>query len=106
MEAAGLNFRDVLCALDLYPGTAVALGGEVAGVVSAVGPGATDFAVGDPVAGLGQVDWQLCHGTGPTLHCQARRPELRRGGHDPGGLPDGLLLVTPRGENRARASEC
>ena len=54
VEAAGLNFRDVLCALDLYPGEAGELGGEVAGVVSAVGPGVEGFAVGDAVAGLGE----------------------------------------------------
>lgn len=46
---AGLNFRDVLCVLGVYPGTVDALGGECAGVVAAVGPGVTDLAVGDEV---------------------------------------------------------
>ena len=33
VRSAGLNFRDVLCALGLYPGVVGALGGECAGVV-------------------------------------------------------------------------
>ena len=49
VRAAGLNFRDVLCALGLYPGAVEALGGECAGVVAAVGPGVTTLAEGDEV---------------------------------------------------------
>lgn len=49
VRAAGLNFRDVLNALGMYPGDAGRLGSEVSGIVSAVGAGVTDFAVGDPV---------------------------------------------------------
>ena len=51
IHAAGLNFRDVLIALNAYPGTA-SLGSEGAGIVSEVGPGVTDLAVGDRVMGL------------------------------------------------------
>ncbi|MFF9351722.1 SDR family NAD(P)-dependent oxidoreductase [Streptomyces sp. NPDC014734] len=51
VRAAGLNFRDVLIALDMYPGEAV-MGGEGAGVVIGTGPGVTDLAVGDRVMGL------------------------------------------------------
>ncbi len=40
VRAAGLNFRDVLNALGMYPGKAGLLGGEVAGVVLEAGPGA------------------------------------------------------------------
>ena len=43
MRAAGLNFRDVLIALDVYPGEA-RIGGEGAGVVLEVGPGVSDLA--------------------------------------------------------------
>ncbi|GLZ36468.1 type I polyketide synthase [Actinokineospora sp. NBRC 105648] len=51
VHASGLNFRDVLNALGLYPG-AVDLGGETAGVVTEVGPGVDGFAPGDRVLGL------------------------------------------------------
>ena len=49
VRSAGLNFRDVLCALGLYPGVVGALGGECAGVVGMVGAGVTEFAPGDEV---------------------------------------------------------
>ncbi|NUT90958.1 MAG: type I polyketide synthase, partial [Saccharothrix sp.] len=49
-RAAGLNFRDVLIALDVYPGEAL-MGGEGAGVVLEVGPG-VDLRPGDRVFGL------------------------------------------------------
>ena len=51
VRAAGLNFRDVLIALDMYPGAAL-MGGEGAGVVVEVGAGVEDLAVGDRVMGL------------------------------------------------------
>ncbi|MFE3498148.1 polyketide synthase dehydratase domain-containing protein, partial [Streptomyces sp. NPDC059175] len=52
VRAAGLNFRDVLNALGMYPGEAVALGIEGAGVVTEVGPGVSGIAPGDRVMGL------------------------------------------------------
>ncbi|MEU3552555.1 SDR family NAD(P)-dependent oxidoreductase, partial [Streptomyces longwoodensis] len=51
VRAAGLNFRDVLLALGMYPGSGV-MGSEGAGVISEVGPGVADFAVGDRVMGM------------------------------------------------------
>ena len=51
VRAAGLNFRDVLIALGVYPGEA-SMGGEGAGVVVGVGPGVEGFVVGDCVMGL------------------------------------------------------
>ncbi|MFT3864033.1 MAG: SDR family NAD(P)-dependent oxidoreductase [Solirubrobacterales bacterium] len=51
VRAAGLNFRDVLLALDMYPGE-VPIGGEAAGVVIETGPDAEGLAVGDLVMGL------------------------------------------------------
>lgn len=47
--AVGLNFKDVLNALDLYPGNPGPLGGECAGVVTAVGAGVTGLPVGTRV---------------------------------------------------------
>ncbi|MCP3803832.1 SDR family NAD(P)-dependent oxidoreductase [Allokutzneria sp. A3M-2-11 16] len=52
VRAAGLNFRDVLNVLGMYPGDAGALGNEAAGVVIEVGSEVADLAVGDRVMGL------------------------------------------------------
>jgi len=55
VKAAGMNFRDVLKALALYPGDAPdarIFGDEVAGVVKAVGSGVKHVAPGDRVFGL------------------------------------------------------
>ncbi|WP_328615514.1 SDR family NAD(P)-dependent oxidoreductase [Amycolatopsis sp. NBC_00355] len=52
VRAAGLNFRDVLNTLGLYPGEAPPLGIEGAGVVTETGPGVTAFVPGDRVLGL------------------------------------------------------
>lgn len=52
VRAAGVNFRDVLVALDAYPGAAGGLGLEGAGVVLKVGPGVSGFAPGDRVMGM------------------------------------------------------
>ncbi|MFF3599512.1 SDR family NAD(P)-dependent oxidoreductase [Kitasatospora indigofera] len=51
VRAAGLNFRDVLIALGVYPGEAL-MGGEGAGVVTEVGAEVTGLRPGDRVAGL------------------------------------------------------
>jgi NADPH:quinone reductase-like Zn-dependent oxidoreductase len=50
--ATGLNFKDVLNTLGMYPGDPGPLGGECAGVVTAVGPNVTEFGVGDAVLAL------------------------------------------------------
>jgi NADPH:quinone reductase-like Zn-dependent oxidoreductase/acyl carrier protein len=52
VEAAGLNFRDVLNVLGLYPGDPGPVGGEMSGVVTAVGDGADGFEVGQRVFGF------------------------------------------------------
>ncbi|MFB7790609.1 SDR family NAD(P)-dependent oxidoreductase [Streptomyces sp. NPDC056086] len=52
IRAAGLNFRDVLNALGMYPGEAGLFGSEAAGVVTEVGPDATELAPGDRVMGM------------------------------------------------------
>ncbi|MFD4636356.1 SDR family NAD(P)-dependent oxidoreductase [Lentzea sp. NPDC058436] len=52
VRAAGLNFRDVLTVLDMYPGDAGTIGNEAAGVVLEVGSEVTDLRPGDRVMGL------------------------------------------------------
>jgi acyl transferase domain-containing protein/NADPH:quinone reductase-like Zn-dependent oxidoreductase/NADP-dependent 3-hydroxy acid dehydrogenase YdfG len=52
VRAAGLNLRDVLNALGMYPGEVSALGSEAAGVVTEVAPDVADFSVGDRVTGM------------------------------------------------------
>ena len=67
VRATGLNFRDVLNAMGLYPGTEVGpvtaetyarpgdpgpIGGDCAGVVVALGEGVTHLEVGDHVLGI------------------------------------------------------
>jgi acyl transferase domain-containing protein len=49
VHAAGLNFRDVLNALGMYPGDPGPMGGECAGRIIAVGDGVTDRSVGEDV---------------------------------------------------------
>jgi acyl transferase domain-containing protein/NADPH:quinone reductase-like Zn-dependent oxidoreductase len=51
VSAAGVNFRDVLIALGMYPGAA-AIGSEAAGTVVEVGADVGDLAPGDAVFGL------------------------------------------------------
>ncbi|MGW7080154.1 SDR family NAD(P)-dependent oxidoreductase, partial [Streptomyces sp. NPDC054866] len=65
VRAAGLNFRDVLMALGMYPGEQV-MGSEGAGVVTEVGPGVTGLAPGDRVMGL------LPHSFGPVAVADER----------------------------------
>ena len=54
VKAAGLNFRDTLRAMGLYPAEedTPAVGLEAAGVVTRVGEGVTEFKVGDEVIGI------------------------------------------------------
>ncbi|MGW8067008.1 SDR family NAD(P)-dependent oxidoreductase, partial [Streptomyces ziwulingensis] len=60
-HAVGLNFRDVLIPLGMYPDAESArMGSEGAGVVTETGPGVTGLVVGDRVMGLG-ADWFGTH---------------------------------------------
>ncbi len=52
VRAAALNFKDVLNALDLYPGEAGPLGSECAGTIVAVGAGVDSLRVGDHVVAI------------------------------------------------------
>ncbi|MFI2353038.1 SDR family NAD(P)-dependent oxidoreductase, partial [Streptomyces sp. NPDC019443] len=66
VRAAGVNFRDVLNVLGMYPGEAGLLGLEGAGVVTEVGPGVSGLAVGDRVMGM------LSGAFGPVVVADAR----------------------------------
>ena len=73
VKAAGMNFRDVLKALALYPAeTADAriFGDEVAGEVIAIGEGVTHLAVGDKAFGLAVF--------GLATHSLARASDMRK----------------------------
>ncbi len=52
VRAAGLNFRDVLSVLDMYPGDQGPLGSECAGQVVAIGPGVDSVRVGEEVVAI------------------------------------------------------
>ena len=75
VSASGLNFRDVLCALGVYPGAAETLGGECAGVVERVGEGVHSPKPGDEVMAFapgGMTDWV----TLPAAWTAPKPPEL------------------------------
>jgi candicidin polyketide synthase FscB len=65
VRAAGLNFRDVLIGLGVYPGQAV-MGTEIAGLVTETGPQVTGLTAGDRVLGLTE------GGFGPVVVTDAR----------------------------------
>ncbi|MGN2637873.1 beta-ketoacyl synthase N-terminal-like domain-containing protein [Nocardia takedensis] len=65
VRASGVNFRDVLVALGMYPDPGAVIGGEGAGVVVAVGAGVSGVSVGDPVMGVFE-------GVGSTATADAR----------------------------------
>jgi acyl transferase domain-containing protein/NADPH:quinone reductase-like Zn-dependent oxidoreductase/NAD(P)-dependent dehydrogenase (short-subunit alcohol dehydrogenase family)/SAM-dependent methyltransferase/acyl carrier protein len=52
VHATGLNFRDVLNVMGLYPGDPGPLGAECAGEIVAVGEGVSHLAIGDAVVGI------------------------------------------------------
>ncbi len=52
VRVTGLNFRDVLNALGMYPGEAGPLGGECAGEIVALGEGVRGFQPGQEVMGI------------------------------------------------------
>jgi polyketide synthase 12/myxalamid-type polyketide synthase MxaB len=52
VRATGLNFRDVLIALGMYPDPEALIGGECAGEIVGVGPGVDALRVGDRVMAM------------------------------------------------------
>ncbi|MFF1465903.1 MDR/SDR family oxidoreductase, partial [Streptomyces sp. NPDC058330] len=66
VRAGGLNFRDVLIGLDMYPGGGL-MGSEVAGTVVGTGPEVRGLVVGDRVMGV------AAGGFGPVVVTDARQ---------------------------------
>jgi acyl transferase domain-containing protein len=52
VQATGLNFKDVMNVLGMYPGDPGLPGGECAGRITAIGAGVTDLHVGDEVIAI------------------------------------------------------
>ena len=69
VHATGLNFRDVLNTLGMYPGEPGPLGTECAGIVTAVGDGVTHVGVGDSVVAI--APGQLQHATSRRGRCSS-----------------------------------
>ena len=99
VRSAGLNFRDVLCALGLYPGVVAALGGECAGVVSLVGAGVTEFAPGDEV--LAFAPESLATSAVVPVAFAARKPDTISF-EQAAGLPVACMTASYALENLAR----
>ena len=75
VEAAGVNYIDTYQRSGLYPvKLPYTLGGEAAGVVTAVGPGVTDFRVGDRVASARVTGAYAAEALAPAAHT-VRVPE-------------------------------
>lgn len=67
IAAVGLNFKDVLNALGLYPGEAGNLGGDCAGVITKVGKLTTGLMPGDRVHGIALGTFRSYAKTNPKL---------------------------------------
>jgi acyl transferase domain-containing protein/acyl carrier protein len=59
VHATGLNFRDVMTAMAVYPGGPSPLGGECSGKVVACGEGITDLHVGDEVIAIAPASFAM-----------------------------------------------
>ena len=107
VRAVGLNFKDVLNALGLYPGDPGPLGSECAGVVTAVGPGVQGLAPG--ARGGGGRRRQLRdprHDARGPRGAQAARLDLRGGRRGADRVRHGVVRPALGGEparGRARA---
>jgi mycoketide-CoA synthase len=66
VQAAGLNFRDVMLSLGLAPSDTRALGGEAAGIITETAPDVTHLKPGQRVMGL------FTSGTGPVATTDSR----------------------------------
>ena len=106
VAAAGVNRADVLQRLGNYPpppGASDVLGLEVSGIVASLGPGVTDWAVGDRVCGL-------VTGGGYAEYCVVPVPQAlpvpgRVDVGDAAALPEACLTVWTNVFDRGRLAE-
>ncbi|MEO8900001.1 MAG: type I polyketide synthase [Polyangiaceae bacterium] len=88
--AAGVNFRDVLLTLGMYPAEGAVLGAECAGIVAELGAGVSAFKVGDVVFGFasGSIATEL----NVPAHFLSALPEALRA-EDAAALPAAFLTA-------------
>ena len=101
VRAIGLNFRDVLSALNLYPGTPPPFGSECAGRVLRVGSGVTGIAPGDDVIAIGAGAFRS-HALVPASLVVPKpfESDMGRGGVARHPVRHRLVLPASRGEDR------
>ncbi|EZG44526.1 putative polyketide synthase [Gregarina niphandrodes] len=83
VRAVGLNFRDVLNVMNLYPGDPGAPGTDFAGTVVCIGSAVTHFNVGDDVFGI--APGCLKHFATTSEQLVTKMPQTSPSGQDPSG---------------------
>lgn len=94
VEAAGLNFADLMARAGIYPDAPpppCVVGYEYAGVVDAVGEGVDPARIGEPVMGLCRFGAHATHRCVPSAHA-VRRPE-RLGAVEAAAIPVAYLTA-------------
>ena len=105
--ATGLNFRDVLNTLDLYPGDAGRLGNECVGKIVRVGVGVKGLKIGDEVVAVGcRLLCDLHHNKNRFCASQARPPHCRRSRDHPHYLSDRVTTPCITWAGCRRETEC
>ena len=105
VQVTGLNFRDVLCTLGMYPGEFGALGAECAGVVTRTGEGVEKLEPGDKVMAVARGGFSNLRDPACRPCCSpARWGVTCRGSVDSSRLPHGILRFASFGSYESRRS--
>ena len=105
VQVTGLNFRDVLCTLGMYPGEFGALGAECAGVVTRTGEGVEKLEPGDKVMAVARGGFDNLRDPACRPCCSpARWGVTCRGSVDSSRLPHGILRFASFGSYESRRS--